>query len=59
MKHDVVNTKADIRRDRLTNDVVVYDKAGNEVFRRPYGQHTVAIAHSIYMSCKYGDNKEA
>ena len=56
MHHTVVNKNADIRRDRQTNDVVVYDKNGKEVFRRPYNQQTIEIAHSIYMSCKYGDD---
>ena len=58
MRHDIVNDKANIRRDRATNDVVVYDKHGKEIFRRSYSQKTVEIAHSIYMSCKYGDNTD-
>ena len=54
--HTTVNKKADIRRDRKTNDVYVLDKHGAEIFRRPYNAQTVDIAHAIYMSAKYGDD---
>lgn len=45
--------KADIRRDRATNDVVVYDENGKECFRRPYSQEILSIANAIYMAHKY------
>jgi hypothetical protein len=56
MNHNRVNVKADIRRDRKTGDVYVIDGSGKEIFRRPYNPQTVEIAHSIYMSAKYGED---
>ena len=49
-----MKNKADIIRDHKTNEVVVIDKKGKEVFRQPYSQQTVSIAHDIYMYHKYG-----
>lgn len=54
-----MKNKADIFRDHRANDVVVINKKGKEVFRRPYTQQTVSIAHSIYMACKYGEEATA
>ena len=45
--------KADIRRDSISNEIVVYDENGKECFRRPYSKQTLSIAHDIYMSHKY------
>lgn len=50
--------KADIRRDRATNDVVVYGADGKEVFRRPYSAQVVSIANAIYMAHKYENRRE-
>ena len=48
-----MKNKADIRRDRATNDVVVYDENGKEIFRRPYCEQVLSIANAIYMAHKY------
>lgn len=48
-----MKNKSDIRRDRATNDVVVYDENGKECFRRAYSEQTVSIANAIYMAHKY------
>lgn len=40
--------KADIMRDHAKNEVVVVDKSGKEIFRRPYNQQFISIAHDIY-----------
>lgn len=48
-----MKNKADIRRDRATNDVVVYDENGKEIFRRPYCENVLSVANAIYMAHKY------
>ena len=48
-----MKNKTDIRRDRATNDVVVYDEHGKECFRQPYSKQAVSIGHAIYMYHKY------
>lgn len=45
--------KADIFRDRATNEVVVLDRNGKETFRKLYSANIVSVAHLIYMACKY------
>ena len=53
-----MKNKADIKRDRQTNDVVVYDEHGKEVFRKPYSQQILSIANAIYMYHKHKDDYE-
>lgn len=53
-----MKNKSDIRRDRNTNDVVVYDENGKECFRRPYSEQTVGIANAIYMAHKYTERSK-
>jgi hypothetical protein len=48
-----MKNKADFKRDRKTNDVVVYDDNGKEVFRRPYNKQNLSIGNSIYFAYKY------
>ena len=48
-----MKNKADMRRDHNTNEVVVYDENGKEVFRKPYTEQFISIAHPIYMYHKY------
>lgn len=44
---------ADIKLDRTTNEVVVLDNKGLEVFRKPKTEQFISIANSIYMCHKY------
>lgn len=53
-----MKNKADIKRDRQTNDVVVYDEYGKEVFRKPYSQQVLSIANTIYMYHKHHQEYE-
>ncbi len=48
-----MKNKADILKDHATNEVVVIGKTGNEVFRKPYTEQFISIAHDIYMCEKY------
>ena len=50
-----MKNKADIFVDHATQEVVVIDERGVEVFRRAKTAQTVSIANAIYMSRKYGD----
>lgn len=48
-----MENKADILIDHETNDVIVLNNYGKEVFRKPKSEQTIAIAHDIYMNYKY------
>ena len=48
-----MKNKSDIIVDHSTNEVVVLDKHGNEVFRKPKSEQVISIAHGIYMYHKY------
>ena len=48
-----MKNKADILKDHDTNEVVVIDKQGKEIFRKPYTKQFISIAHDIYMCAKY------
>ncbi len=48
-----MTNKADILKDHSTNEVVVIDKQGKEIFRKPYTEQFISIAHDIYMCAKY------
>lgn len=48
-----MKNKADILKDHKTNEVVVLDKHGKEIFRKPYTEQFISIAHDIYMCEKY------
>ena len=50
-----MKNKADIFKDHNTNEVVVVDAQGKEVFRKPYTKQFISIAHDIYMYHKYKD----
>ena len=50
-----MKNKADIFVDHSTQEVVVLDERGVEVFRHSKTAQTVSIANAIYMSHKYGD----
>lgn len=50
-----MKNKADIKLDYNTNNVVVLDKRGKEVFRKPKTEQYILIANSIYMNHKYSD----
>lgn len=53
-----MKNKADMRRDHNTNEVVVYDENGKEVFRKPYTEQFISIANPIYMYHKYKHQHE-
>lgn len=48
-----MKNKADILKDHDANEVVVIDKQGKEIFRKPYTKQFISIAHDIYMYAKY------
>ncbi len=48
-----MKNSADIFRDPATNEIVVLDEKGIEIFRRPKSEQMIAVAHSIYLSCKH------
>lgn len=48
-----MKNKTDITIDHLTNEIVVLNSKGDEVFRKPKTQQTISIAHDIYMFNKY------
>ena len=50
-----MKNKADILKDHNTNEVVVIDDKDKEVFRKPYTEQFISIAHDIYMYHKYKD----
>lgn len=50
-----MKNKADILKDHNTNEVVVIDEIGKEVFRKPYTEQFISIAHDIYFYHKYKD----
>lgn len=52
-----MKNKADFRRDRKTNDVVVYDEHGKECFRMPYSEQALSIGNAIYMAHKHPTEK--
>ena len=49
-----MKNKADIRLDHSANEVLVLDKKGKEVFRKPKTEQHISLANSIYMYHKYG-----
>ena len=53
-----MKNKADIKRDSQTNEVVVYDENGKEVFRKPYSRQILSIANTIWMYHKHKDDYE-
>jgi hypothetical protein len=50
---ETMQNKADIKLDHATNEVLVLDKKGKEVFRKPKTEQHVSVAHSIYIYHKY------
>ena len=54
-----MKNKSDIFRDRNTNEVVVIDETGKEIFREQYSKQIVDIAHCIYFAHKYKDREPA
>lgn len=52
-----MKNKSDFRRDRQTNDVVVYDENGKECFRMPYSEQALSIGNAIYMAHKHPTEK--
>lgn len=51
-----MKNRADIKLDYLTNEVVVLNRKGKEVFRKPKTEQHISIANSIYMYHKYEGN---
>lgn len=51
----MMQSKADIRLDYKTGDVIVLDSKGIEVFRKPKTEQTVSIANAIYMFHKHSN----
>lgn len=48
-----MKNKADILKDHKTNEVVVVNNKGEEIFRKPYTEKFISIAHDIYMCARY------
>lgn len=54
-----MKNKSNIFRDRNTDEVVVIDETGNEIFREQYSAQIVSIANCIYLAHKYKDRSPA
>ena len=48
---------ADIKLDYDTNEVIVLNAKGKEVFRKPKTEQIISIGRDIYMFHKYGDKQ--
>lgn len=50
-----MKNKSDIKLDYTTNEVLVLNKKGKEVFRKAKTEQNISIANCIYMYHKYNE----